>query len=150
METSSFPCVGEVMSTPVVVVRDYDSIWRAIDRFVTTGLHHLIVLDNDDQLVGILDDRQALAEWPFDAIGMHCRTIGELMRFRGPGRADTAARIHPGVNLRIAGRLMLEQRVDALAVVDDFGLVVGILTGFDLIGSLVSDLEQPTITNRQK
>jgi CBS domain-containing protein len=35
---------------------------------------------------------------------------------------------------------MLDLGVDALAVVDDFGSVVGILTSTDLIRSLVEDL----------
>jgi len=135
------------MSAPVVVVRDYDTIWHAVDRFVTTGLHHLAVLDSDDQLVGILNDRQALAQWPLDAAGMHCRTIVELLRSRRADRSIAAARIHHGLDLRVAGRLMLEQRVDALAVVDDFERVVGILTGSDLIRSLVEDLGQPTISD---
>jgi acetoin utilization protein AcuB len=142
VETSTSPCVGAVMTAPVVVVRDHDSIWHAIDRFTTTGLHHLVVLDSDDHLVGILDDRQALALWPFDAAGMHRHTVGELMRTRGADMAGTVASVQPDVSARVAGRLMLEQRVDALAVVDDFGRVVGILTGSDLIHHLVKALEQ--------
>jgi CBS domain-containing protein len=130
------------MSAPVVVLREHDSIWHAIDRFTSTGLHHLVVLDNDDHLVGILDDRQALALWPFDAAGMHRHTVGELMRTRGADEAVTGAGVQPDVSARAAGRLMLAQRVDALAVVDDFGRVVGIVTGSDLIHYLVKALEQ--------
>jgi CBS-domain-containing membrane protein len=135
------------MSAPVVVVRDYHSIWHAIDRFVAAGLHHLVVLDNADRLVGILDDRQALALWPFEAAGVHCHTIGEVVRYRFADRPGTASTVGPDVALRLAGRLMLEQGVEALAVVDDSGRVVGILTHSDLIGSLVNDLEQPTATD---
>ena len=62
----------------------------------------------------------------------------------GAGRSDIPAKVHAGAGLSEAGRLMLEQRVDALAVVDEFGLVVGILTGSDLISSLVQVPEQPT------
>lgn len=142
VETSTFPCVGAVMSAPVVVVRDFDSIWHAIDRFTTTGLHHLVVLDNDDHLVGILDDRQALALWPFDAAGMHPHTIGELMPTSIGDKAVTGASVQPDVSAHVAGRLMLAQRVDALAVVDEFGRVVGILTGSDLIHHLVNALEK--------
>lgn len=136
MQTSAFPTVAAVMSAPLVVVRDYDTIWHAVGRFVATGLHHLVVLDAHDELVGILDDRRVLAEWPLDAAGMHHRTIGELLRFHGD---PAASRTHPAVTMRLAGQLMLELRVDALAVVDDSGRVVGIITGSDLIRSLVKD-----------
>jgi CBS domain-containing protein len=141
VETTTFSFVGDLMSAPVVVVRDYDTIWRAVDRFATTGLHHLVVLDADDQLVGILDDRQAIALWPFDVAASHSRTIGELLRSGGAAKTSEVARIHPSATLRIAGRLMLQQRVDALAVADDFGRVVGILTGSDLIEGLIRDPE---------
>jgi CBS-domain-containing membrane protein len=139
METVSKPSVRDAMSAPLVIVRDYDTIWHALDRFAKSGLHHLVVLDAEDRLVGVLDDRGVLAEWPFEAIGMHHRTIGELLL---AGRAASPAavpRIHPAVSLRRAGLQMLDLHVDALAVIDDVGLVVGILTSTDLIRSMVED-----------
>jgi CBS domain-containing protein len=139
METISRASVRDVMSAPLVVVRDYDTIWHAVDRFVQTGLHHLVVLDPEDELVGVLDDRGVLAEWPLDAAGMHHRTIGELLRSRDGSGATGVPRTHPEASVRRAGLLMLDLRVDALAVVDDLGAVVGILTSTDLIRSLVED-----------
>lgn len=141
METTRKASVLDVMSAPLVIVRDYDTIWHAVDRFVQTGLHHLVVLDPEDALVGVLDDRGVLAEWPLDAAGMHHRTIGELLRSGQSAGAPGVPRTHPAVSLRRAGLLMLDLRVDALAVVDDFGKVVGILTSTDLIRSLVEDSE---------
>jgi CBS-domain-containing membrane protein len=132
--------VSEIMSSPLVVVRDRDTVRRAIDRFVTTDLHHLVVLDADDRLVGVLDDRAVLAEWPLDVTGARHRTVGELMR----GRADrfgANARTSPATSLRVAGRRMLELGLDALPVLDDLGAVVGIVTGSDLLRSLVADGE---------
>jgi CBS-domain-containing membrane protein len=108
---------------------------------VQSGLHHLIVLDAEDAPVGVLDDRGVLAEWPLDAAGMHHRTIGELLRSRVVAGGIAAPRTHATVSIRQAGLQMLDQRVDALAVVDDFGKVVGILTGSDLIRSLVEASE---------
>jgi CBS-domain-containing membrane protein len=141
METFSKPSVRDVMSAPLVIVRDYDTIWHAVDRFVKSGLHHLVVLDAEDGLVGVLDDRGVLAEWPFDTAGMHHRTIGELLRAGHAANPAAVPRTHPAVSLRRAGLLMLDLRVDALAVVDDFGRVVGILTSTDLIRSLVEDAD---------
>jgi CBS-domain-containing membrane protein len=139
METIRKSSVRDVMSAPLVVVRDYDTIWHALDRFVQTGLHHLVVLDPEDRLVGVLDDRGVLAGWPLD-IGMHHRTIGELLRSAEPASETGVPRTHPAVSVRRAGLQMLDLGVDALAVVDDLGNVVGILTSTDLIRSLVEDL----------
>jgi acetoin utilization protein AcuB len=141
METTRKPSVQDVMSAPLVIVRDYDTIWHAVDRFVATGLHHLVVLDPEDEFVGVLDDRGVLAEWPLDAAGMHHRTIGELLRSPDTLGAARVPRTHPTESLRRAGLLMLDLSVDALAVVDDFGRVVGIVTSTDLIRSLVDDSE---------
>ncbi len=139
METTRNACVHNFMSAPLVIVRDYDTIWHAVDRFVQSGLHHLVVLDPEDALVGVLDDRGVLAEWPLDAAGLHHRTIGELLRSREIAGAGGVPRTHPAVSVRQAGLLMLDLRVDALAVVDDLGRVVGILTSTDLVRSLVED-----------
>jgi len=139
METTRNACVHDFMSAPLVIVRDYDTIWHAVDRFVQTGLHHLVVLDPEDALVGVLDDRGVLAEWPLDAAGLHHRTIGELLRSQEIAGAGGVPRTHPAVSVRQAGLLMLDLRVDALAVVDDLGRVVGILTSTDLVRSLVED-----------
>jgi CBS-domain-containing membrane protein len=140
METIRKPSVRDVMSAPLVVVRDYDTIWHALDRFAQTGLHHLVVLDAEDALVGVLDDRGVLAEWPLDSAGVHHRTIGELLRSADGASGADVPRTHQGVSVRLAGLQMLDLGVDALAVVDDAGEVVGILTSTDLIRSLVEDL----------
>jgi CBS domain-containing protein len=129
------------MSAPLVIVRDYDTIWHALDRFVKSGVHHLVVLDAEDKLLGVLDDRGVLAEWPFDAAGMHHRTIGELLLAGHAANPAALPRTHPDVSLGRAGLQMLDLAVDALAVVDDLGKVVGILTSTDLIRSLVEDAE---------
>jgi CBS domain-containing protein len=130
--------VSQTMSSPLVVVRDRDTIWHAVDRLVTTGLHHLVVLDADDRLIGVLDDRAVLAEWPLDVTGARHRTVGELIRAR-EGCAGSAPRTTPAMSLRVAGRCMLELGLDALPVVDDLDRVVGIVTGSDLLRSLVAD-----------
>jgi CBS-domain-containing membrane protein len=99
------------------------------------------VLGAEDQFVGVLDDHRVLAEWPLDAAAMHHRTIGELLRSGLADSATVAPRTHPAVSLQRAGLLMLDLRVDALAVLDDSGRVVGILTSSDLIRSLVENAE---------
>jgi acetoin utilization protein AcuB len=141
METASMVSVRDQMSTRLVIVRDYDTIWHAVDRFARSGLHHLVVLDAEDGLVGVLDDRGVLAEWPFDALGMHHRTIGELLLTGHATHPVAVPCTYPDLSLRQAGLMMLDQRVDALAVIDDAGVVVGILTSTDLLRSLVEGPE---------
>jgi CBS domain-containing protein len=128
------PLVADVMSSPPVVVRTHDSLWRAMDRFLATGLRHLVVLDESDVVIGILDDRAVVSEWARDALGLHRRTVGEIMR-SNPNRTVAVTRETP---LSDAARIMLDRRVDALPVVGSDGRVVGVLTGSDLVRLLVT------------
>lgn len=124
------------MSTTLVVVREHDSLWSALDRFTGTGLRHLVVLDDRDGLVGVLDDRLTLAAWPLEAVGQKRRTIGQLLR-QTASPAEPSPQVHPAAPIRQAGHLMLTRQVDALPVVDGAGAVMGIVTGSDLIRSLL-------------
>lgn len=128
--------VRDVMSAPVAVVRERDSTRRAILRFTETGLRHLVVLDDSDNLVGVLDDRRVLALWPLDAVSLHRVTVGELVRPRRTGQ-DLPLWVHHAAPLSTAAALMLRGAVDALPVVDDGGTVVGIVTGSDLVRAMV-------------
>lgn len=123
------------MSSPPIVVRTHDSLWRAMDRFLATGLRHLVVLDEADVVIGILDDRAVVSEWARDALGLHRRTVGEIMR-SNPTRAVAVTRSTP---LPEVARIMLERRIDALPVVGTDGHVVGVLTGSDLVRTLVTE-----------
>jgi CBS domain-containing protein len=127
------PLVDDVMSSPPIVVRTHDSLWRAMDRFLATGLRHLVVLDDSDVVIGILDDRMVVSEWARDALGLHRRTVGEIMR-ANPTRSVAVTRSTP---LHEAARLMLERRIDALPVIGNDGHVVGVLTSSDLMRTLV-------------
>ncbi|MGZ4590205.1 MAG: CBS domain-containing protein [Actinomycetes bacterium] len=128
--------VSDAMSSPIVILRSYDSVWHAVDRFIATGLRHLVVLDGDDGLVGVLEDRHVLADWPLDVVRLQRHTVGELLR-AGSATPVDCPRLHRGVHLRDAGLLMIERGLDALPVVDESGQVVGILTRSDLLRSLV-------------
>jgi CBS domain-containing protein len=128
------PLVEDVMSSPPIVVRTHDSLWRAMDRFLATGLRHLVVLDEADLVIGILDDRAVVSEWARDALGLHRRTVGEIMR-ANPTRAVA---VTGGTPLSEVARIMLERRVDALPVVGGDGHVVGVVTGSDLVRLLVT------------
>lgn len=132
------PVVADVMSTPPVVVRTHDSLWRAMDRFLATGLRHLVVLDDSDVVIGILEDRSVVAEWARDALGLHRATVGQLVRSI-PQRAVAVSR---DTLVQDAARLMIERDVNALPVVGADGHVIGVVTGTDLVRVLIT---QPVV-----
>jgi CBS domain-containing protein len=127
--------VRDVMSTPVTVVRDHHSAWHALVRFTETGLRHLVVLDEEDRLVGVLEDRRVLALWPLEPVVLHRKTVGHLVRSLGSD-SPRPPQVHPSAAVPVAAEIMLQFAVDGLPVVDDHGRVVGIVTGSDIVRSL--------------
>jgi CBS domain-containing protein len=128
------PLVADVMASPPVVVRTYDTLWRAMDRFTATGLRHLVVLDEADAVVGVLDDRLVAAEWVGDALRMHRTTIGQVLL----ADRDRAASIHRDTPVHQAAQALLRQRADALPVIGDDGRVAGLVTAVDLLRAVVA------------
>ena len=126
--------VADVMATPPVVVRTYDSLWAAMDRFTATGLRHLVVLDPHDAVVGVLEDRVVAAEWVGDALRIRRTTVGQVL-LTDPGRA---ASIHRDTPVHQAALAMVRQRVDVLPVIGDDGRVAGLVSAVDLLGALVA------------
>lgn len=121
------------MATPPVVIRSTDSLWRAMDRFTATGLRFLVVLDDDDAVVGLLDDRAVAAEWVGDALRMHRTTVARLLA----AQPVPAASIHRATAVHQAARAMVRQRVEALPVIGDDGRVAGVVTSTDLLRAMV-------------
>jgi len=138
------PTVAQYMSTPVVIVRDHDSLWHAMDRFTVSALHHLVVLDQQDDFVGVLEDRQLFpACLPWGTSDVHARSVGEVLRRQGR-ISSRDQRVSVMASVQTAAAVMVRQHVDALAVVNDRGHVLGVVTMSDIVRALIgARLELP-------
>ncbi len=123
--------VTAVMSSPPVTIFFDDDMWTALRTLLSTGLRHLVVIDADGQCQGVLADRYVVAEWPGDAIGARLTRVSQMI-------GDPAPRLSPGTTIEEAARAMLRYGTDALAIVDDDGRPLGVVTGSDLIRSLAN------------
>ena len=138
------PTVSQYMTAPVVIVREQDSIWHAVDRFTVSGLHHLVVLDQQDNFAGVLVDHQLLpACLRLDSVGVHPRSVGQVLR--GLTLASSSdQQVSVGASVQTAASVMIRQHVDALAVLDARGEVIGVVTTSDLMRALIdAHLERP-------
>ncbi len=120
--------VVDVMSTTVVAVHAGARLSAAVDVFLRTGARHLVVVDQDGRPVGLLTHERVSAAW-LDPRPAHAATTAELAVTR-----DVV--VQPWTTVRTAARLMRDLALDAVPVVDDDGLVVGVLTLLDLVGLL--------------
>ncbi|WP_412538751.1 CBS domain-containing protein [Longispora sp. K20-0274] len=124
------PAMG-VMSRPVVAVTlDTDPI-EALRLLTTHRIRHLVVLDANGLCAGVLSDRAIAAAWAVDPFGLGRQQAGQLLG------GEHATLAHQATVGQVA-RFMKDHGVDAVAIVDDLGLPVGVVTAKDLIDVLAA------------
>ncbi len=125
--------VKDYMSGTPISVRDdveYDSAFKIMDR---QNLHHLPVLGNSEDVVGIvtLRDLQLAARFFREAPA----EVADVMH-------TPVVTISPDSPLEDAARLMMEKRIGCLPVVDVNGRLIGMLTETDLFRALIELVKQ--------
>jgi len=118
--------IVEVMSKPVVTIPVGVTLDEALTTMVRTGLRHLAVVDIGGHCIGVLSDRVIAAVWAADHTALAYRTVASTL-------APEPAVLSLRDTVADAARLMGASGVDAVAVVDDHGDPVGLVTGGDLV-----------------
>jgi CBS-domain-containing membrane protein len=119
--------IGDVMSKPVLTVEMNESLWDAWQLLFVSGLRHLVVIDQDSHCVGVLSDRNILADVPATMDHLGNRHVREIL-----ARVPTAT-IGPNARPDDAARVMREHSIEAVPVVDENGRVLGIITESDVV-----------------
>jgi acetoin utilization protein AcuB len=128
--------VRELMSKNVVTIGPAHACLDAVRRMHEAGVRHLPVVEAKGELVGIVTDRD-LRHHLFDArvlkeIGVIAvDTLLSAVRVADV-MSSPAVSVHADDDLVEAARLMLEDKVGSLPVVEG-GRVVGIITETDLL-----------------
>lgn len=145
------PCnliVSDVMSSPVHTVHMDDSLSTVKAVLDRHGCHHVVVLDRG-RVFGIVSDRDILRSVsPF---------VGNEIMERRQDSGTVARRVHqimtrepvtidPGVPVAVAAHTMLDSRVSSLPVVNQDGILVGILTSRDILRWSVAACPIPVST----
>ena len=126
--------VREWMSRPVTTIGAAAPVRQAAELMENRKIRHLPVVDHDDLLIGIVTDRD-LRQMIFDPLiqerlgevveALDALTVREVMTW-------AVITVRPETGIRQAMRLMREQKVGALPVVER-GRVVGMLTERDIL-----------------
>ena len=126
--------VRDLMSTEVVTLHRNDQLSIADDVMRLGRIRHLPVLDDDDQVVGIVSQRDLFRGALARALGYGAhaqqKLLGQLVVKEI--MTNDPISIGPDAPLGEAARLMLERKVGALLVVEA-GRLVGILTESDFV-----------------
>ena len=115
------------MSRPAVTIRQDADFQKALALMQEKKLRRLPVVDDDDQLVGIVVERDLLV-----AAMRYLQSrveIGEVM-------TRNVVTVGPDTDLNEVARTMLERRIGGLPVVEH-GRLVGIITESDIFKRFV-------------
>jgi CBS domain-containing protein len=124
--------VAELMSQPVLTVEVTETLWDAWQLLFVSGLRHLVVLNEDGSSLGVLSDRNILAEVPATAENLSSRRVRDVLAM------VPLVSVSPGQSPLTAARAMTDNSVEAVPVLDERGRLVGIITESDIVRWLVS------------
>ena len=121
-------CVAHVMTTEPSCVQPETSVLELVELFHAKHFRHVLVVDHEDKLVGVVSDRDVLR-----CFGFHegpKRSILAGIRVQELMSTDLVT-VRPETPLEQAVTLMVEEGISCLPVLNEAELV-GILTNTDL------------------
>lgn len=119
--------VSDIMSRPVLTVGVDESLWDAWQLLFVSGLRHVVVLDPDGTCLGVLSDRNILAEVPATREHLSSLRVSDVLA------QVPMASISPADSPVDATRAMTAHTTEALPVLDDRGRLAGIVTEADIV-----------------
>ena len=127
MPQSADAVVADVMSRPVLTVEVDETLWDAWQLLFVSGLRHLVVLDANGASLGVLSDRNILAEVPATAEHLSARRVRDVLAM------VPLVSVDPGDSPLAAARIMAANSVEAVPVIDAAGRMAGIVTESDVV-----------------
>lgn len=131
---STVPTVETIMTRHVVTVSMDDTLRQVRELFQSVRFHHLVVIDKD-LVVGVISDRDLLKNIsPF--VGKFTERTQDSFTLSRKVHQIMSRRLvscRPDQSLGEAGRMMLDNQVSCLPILDGAGACVGIVTLRDLL-----------------
>jgi CBS domain-containing protein len=123
--------VDLVMSTSVVSVDENEDLLTALSLLRLGALRHLVVVDSQGRFAAVVSDRLLVDHCDGDPRRARLTRMKDVI-------FDADAVVPSGTTVIDAARRMLHHSAGAVAVVDDRSVVLGVVTGADLLRALVS------------
>jgi acetoin utilization protein AcuB len=126
------------MRKDLVTVPPDTSLVKARDLINEKLIDHLLVVDKDGKLVGIVSDRDLKQAWASPATTLSAHELNYLLKQLNVETimVKKIMTVTPGTTIERAGRIMQENRISALPVMENEELV-GIITTTDVMGVLL-------------
>ncbi|TGK32712.1 CBS domain-containing protein [Leptospira gomenensis] len=130
----------QLMTKRIFTVNEKDSIARVGNIFDKLEFHHLLVIDDQKRLVGVLSDRDYLKfVSPFIGTRME-RVQDELILSKTASQIMSSflITVKEDQSVRHAAELMLRYKISCLPVMHDNGEIAGIVTSKDLLKEILA------------
>jgi len=126
---------AQIMSHPVITIHPTTSIKETWDLFLIKRFRHIPVLSQEDKLVGIVSDRDILK------LGIHLQSADD-----GQGKEKPVEKImgknvlfaKPDAEIRKIVYILIQKKIGAMPIINDLGLLLGIITRSDILKHFVS------------
>jgi CBS domain-containing protein len=139
------------MTTDVVTIHDSYGYKEIVETLADHGLSAVPVVDDDRRVLGVVSEADLLHKMEFPGWDPHSRLL-ERKRVRiarDKAGADDAAHlmtapavvVGPNTSVTAAAKLMDDEHVKRLPVVDDAGRIVGVVSRKDLLSLFLRDDE---------
>ena len=149
--------VADVMSRDPIVVGPQTPIKEAIKILAEQRISGLPVVDESGKLVGVISETDLLWQETGVEPPIYIMFLDSVIYLENPARHDQelhkalgqtvgevmssdAVTVKPDQPLRKAAKLMQEKSIRRLAVTDDAGKVIGILTPGDIVRAMAVEL----------
>ncbi len=124
----------QIMSSPVYTLSKSDSLQKAWESMCTYRFRHIPITDAEGHLCGILSDRDVLRATPLfhsaQNIPAREQVISEHM-------ADVVLTAEKQAPIREVARVLVEERIGSMPIVENGQQLCGILTRTDILRAVV-------------
>jgi acetoin utilization protein AcuB len=130
--------VGRIMHKHLVTVPPDTTLRKAKEIIQEKRINHLLVVNKDGDLVGIVSDRDVKQSWASPATALSVHELNYLLNQLTVEAimVKKIITISPGTTIERAAYIMQENRINALPVIESDKLV-GIITSTDVMGVLL-------------
>jgi len=127
--------ISEIMSTDVITVAMDNAVEEIRSLFEQNDCHHILVVSDNNMLLGIISDRDVLRSLcpGADSSMANNHASKTLQRKAHQIMTRDVITIRPGNDIEDAAQIMLEKKISCLPVVDEADTIEGIVTKTDLL-----------------
>ena len=133
--------VGRIMHTRLVTVPPDTSLRKAKEIIAEKKINHLLVVNKNGDLVGIVSDRDVKQSWASPATTLSVNELNYLLTQLTVEAimVKKIITISPGTTIERAAYIMQKNRINALPVIES-GKLVGIITSTDVMEVLLRSI----------